>query len=272
MNGILFNVQRYSIHDGGGIRTLIFFKGCPLTCPWCSNPESRKMGIQVEKADKGFIRGTYCKRYNKDDESIMTIGENVTLDEVIKQVEKDRVFYKTSKGGVTLSGGEVLTQSHFAIELAKELKKLGINIAIETSGMGNSQELLKLAKYVDTVLYDLKIIEEEKCKQILGGSSSLIINNFRMLIKNGVRVIPRIPLIPGYTTTDENIMAIIEIVKEENIQEVHLLPFHQYGSGKYEYLDMEYNLKDINPPTKEEVNKIKEKFEIENIKINIGGK
>lgn len=217
------------------------------------------------------MSGTYCKRYKDNDKLKMSIGSEVTIDEIIKQVEKDRIFYKTSGGGVTLSGGEILSQGNFAIEIAKELKKLGINVAIETSGMGDTEELLELAKYTDTILYDLKIIDINTCRKVLNGSSNLIINNFKLLIKNGFKVIPRIPLIPGYTMNEENINDILEIIKEENLKEVHLLPFHQYGSGKYEYLNEEYNLQGIDPPSKDQVQKIKEIFENNNVEVNIGG-
>ena len=270
MKGILFNVQRYSLHDGGGIRTLVFFKGCPLTCPWCCNPESRAGGIQLSEVSKGSIRGTFCKSIKGEDPKVQ-IGQEVTVDEIIKIVERDRVFYKTSNGGVTLSGGEILNQAKFATNVAKELKKLGVNVAIETSGSGSKSSLLELCKYVDTVLFDLKIMDKAKCKDIINGDIDSITDNFRTLVMEGHKVIPRIPLIPGYTDSQENLDSILKLVKELDLKEVHILPFHQYGSGKYEYLNMKYNLKDVKPPTKEEIQKVEEVFTKNKINVVIGG-
>jgi pyruvate formate lyase activating enzyme len=195
----------------------------------------------------------------------------MTVDEVVEKVEKDMIFYNTSGGGVTLSGGEVLGQSEFALELLKKLKELSINTAMETSGFGHSKSLLELSKYLDLILFDLKIMDEKISKDILGTDSSLIKNNLRMLVASNSKVIPRIPLIPGYTMDDKNIHDIIQVVKELGLKEVHILPFHQYGSKKYEYLNKQYALKDIDVLAETKVNNIKTKMEIEGLKVVIGG-
>jgi pyruvate formate lyase activating enzyme len=196
----------------------------------------------------------------------------MTVQDIIKEVEKDMLFYQTSEGGVTLSGGEVLSQAPFAIELLKKLKKLGINTAIETSGQGAQENLLEMSKYLDTILFDLKIMDNEKALKVLGADMNVIKNNMIALVKtNNTLVIPRVPLIPSYNMDEENIEAITKFVKESGLKEIHLLPFHQYGSKKYEYLQKKYRLKDLNPPSDQYVKRIKEYMEQQGLRVVLGG-
>ncbi|BBM19068.1 formate-C-acetyltransferase-activating enzyme [Enterococcus avium] len=255
--GLVFNIQRYSVHDGGGIRTLIFFKGCPLRCPWCSNPESRK---KVEPAK--------WKKNGKTE----TIGEWRSIDELLDEVLKDEIFYRTSGGGVTLSGGEVLMQAEFAGEFLRELKALGIHTAIETTGCFPVERLKKISPYVDQVLFDLKIIDRSEAKNVIGLDPETVRENFDYLLtQEQVQVIPRIPLIPDYTTNERNIQQLIDFIAERQIKEVHLLPFHQYGSSKYDYLGWEYAMQEVPTLTQDEVAVLKEKFETAGIRANVDG-
>ncbi|MHC1684993.1 MAG: [formate-C-acetyltransferase]-activating enzyme [Clostridiaceae bacterium] len=274
MKGTIFNIQRYSLHDGTGIRTLIFFKGCPLHCPWCCNPESQSFEIEQGKLKSKCINCKVCSYFTDECPSgaLTTFGKQVTVEELLKEIEKDILFYNTSNGGVTLSGGEVLAQADFATALLKEVKLLGINTAIETSGNGNTEKLEKLSDYLDLILFDLKIMDETLAKEILGADLNLIKKNFQLLVQKGKEVIPRVPLIPGYTISDENIDKIIDFVKSLNLKEIHILPFHQYGSNKYEYINKTYELKELKPPTEEEVNSIKEKMERQGLEVIIGGR
>ena len=201
MKALILNIQRYSLHDGAGIRTIVFFKGCPLKCPWCSNPESISFKPQKVKMESKCIHCKHCS-FDVDEcptGAITQFGKYMTVEEVLTEVQKDMVFYRTSKGGVTLSGGEVLSQSAFAKELLKQLKSLGINTAIETSGQGNTQSLIEIAAYLDLILFDLKIMNEKKSKQLLGADITLIKSNIKTLVEMHKKVIPRVPLIPGYT-------------------------------------------------------------------------
>lgn len=257
IKGLVFNIQRYSLNDGNGIRTIVFFKGCPLKCPWCSNPESQKMEIEYMK-----------NRQNP--KKLKEIGKWYTVEELTKEVLKDQVFFDTSGGGITLSGGEILMQSQFIFEFVKELKDYDIDITIETCGYGNSEEFKKILPYIDTVLYDFKIMDNEKSKKIIKGDFNLIYKNFKIAIENN-KVIPRLPYIPNYTDDLENIDEIIKILKKENIEEIHLLPYHNYGSSKYELLDMEYELENVLVPTDEKVEEIKKYIEKKGFKVKIGG-
>lgn len=273
MRGLVFNIQRYSLHDGEGIRTIVFLKGCPLHCPWCCNPESQSFEIEKAKINNLCI---HCKKCSKDagecpSGAIVEFGKFMTVEEVVAEVQKDMVFYNTSGGGVTLSGGESSAQPEFTLELLKNLKKLGVNTAMETCGQTSVNNLLQLSKYLDLILFDLKIMNKDKAKELLGADIELIKDNAKALVENGNKLIPRIPLIPSYTMDNENIEEIIEFVKKLGLKEIHILPFHQYGSRKYEYIGKDYELKDVKPPSDEEVEKIKCKMEKEGLKVVIGG-
>ena len=254
--GLIFNIQRYSLNDGNGIRTIVFFKGCPLRCPWCSNPESQSMEIEEMKSN-----------INKNKK---TVGKWYTIDEVIKEVLKDEVFFNTSGGGVTLSGGEILLQGEFITELLKELKENMINTAVETCGYGSTEVFRKMLPYIDTVFFDLKIINNKKSKEILKGDFETIKNNFLEAVKNN-KVIPRFPYIPGYTDDIENINKILEIIKNCNLSEIHVLPYHNYGMPKYEQLNRKYELEDTEIPKKEKMEEIKRYIEDRGFKVLIGG-
>lgn len=275
---IIFNIQRYSLHDGGGIRTVIFFKGCPLTCPWCSNPESQSFETEIMRKQSLCIK---CSSNSCFDctmsphlcptGALELVGREYTLREVIEEVKKDIVFYETTGGGVTLSGGEPLSQGPFAIKLLKELRRLGINTAIETTGIGSFNIISEMANYLDTILWDFKIMDSDKSKEILKADVSLMKDNFTKLMKMNKKVIPRLPLIPNYTMTRDNIEEIINFIDSFGIKEVHILPFHQYGSSKYRALGREYKLMDTKTSSKEEIDDIKNKIESRGIKAVIGG-
>ena len=273
MKGLVFNIQRYSLHDGDGIRTIVFLKGCPLHCPWCCNPESQSFEIEKGKINNLCI---HCKTCSLDvsecpSGAIVEFGKYMSVDEVLTEVQKDMIFYNTSGGGVTLSGGEASSQPRFALELLKELKKIGINTAMETCGQVATNNLLELSEYLDLILFDLKIMNKQRSKELLGADIDLIKANIKALVMNNKRVIPRIPLIPGYTMDDENIEEIINFAQQLGLKEIHILPFHQYGSKKYEYIGKEYQLKQIKPPLGQEVEGIKTKMESRGLKVVIGG-
>jgi len=275
---IIFNIQRYSLHDGGGIRTVIFFKGCPFRCPWCSNPESQNFNAEVMKKKNLCINcsssSVYKCKVNPDDcptGALEVVGKEYTVEEVLKEVKKDIVFYETTGGGVTLSGGEPLSQGIFVIELLKELKKLGINTAIETTGIGKWDIMNEISENVDIVLWDFKIMDKNKSTEIICADVELMKTNFAKIIKKFVMVIPRLPLIPGYTAHLENIKEIIEFVSGFGIKEVDILPFHQYGSSKYKALGRKYNLKYLKLLSEDEIKDIQNFIQRYEITAVIGG-
>ncbi|WP_102868087.1 [formate-C-acetyltransferase]-activating enzyme [Pseudovibrio exalbescens] len=271
--GRIFNIQRYSLNDGEGIRTVVFFKGCPLRCPWCSNPESRSSKQQIIRRE---AKCRHCAVCSNDVNECPTgalelVGTDMTLDELMAEIERDEVFYRSSGGGVTLSGGEVLTQAPFALELLKRLKRLGYNTAIETTGHGNTTLLLELGQFCDEVLYDFKIMDSKVAKDVVGINLQRCLDNFRQLVDQGTHVVPRIPLIPGYTMSFENIDAILDFLSAFDLQEVHLLPFHQFGANKYEIFGMDYEFKDVPVPTDTEIEAIRRRVEARGYTVNIGG-
>jgi len=198
-------------------------------------------------------------------------GKWMTLEQVLAEVLKDEVFYHTSGGGVTLSGGEVLSQGVFARELLQCLKTLGIHTAIETTGFGRWEVLEALANYTDVILYDLKIMDPKQSKETIGADSEVIINNLTKLVCKDCRVILRVPLIPGFTMDERNIAAISALAQRCRLKEIHLLPFHQYGSSKYESLGRDYTLKDLAVPSDEDVKVIKAKLEEAGLAVVVGG-
>ncbi|SHH74351.1 pyruvate formate lyase activating enzyme [Caloranaerobacter azorensis DSM 13643] len=276
---IIFNIQRYSIHDGGGIRTLIFFKGCPLRCPWCSNPESQSFKPEIIRRESLCIKcsSSSCFACTNTPEQCPTgaiekVGKEMDVNEVLKEIKKDIIFYDSTGGGVTLSGGEPLSQGEFAIELLEKLKNLGIDTAIETTGFSKWEILDKMSNHLDRILFDLKIMNKEKSIKIINADIDLIKDNFKKLVKKRINIIPRIPLIPKYTMDDENIEAIINFILSQGIKEVHILPYHQYGISKYKSLGKKYILKSLIPPSSEDVERIKEKMTDAGLYVVVGGK
>lgn len=255
--GLVFNIQRYSIHDGPGIRTIVFLQGCPLRCPWCCNPESQ-----------GAVRPMTWIKNGKPE----TISKWMTVAEVMAEVEKDDVFYRTSGGGLTLSGGECLLQADFAQSLLKAAKSLGISTAIETTGAMPVSEINKVLPYTDHVMFDLKIMDAVRAKWAIGDDVEQVKASFEAaLAMPTATVMPRVPLIPGYTTVPANLRQIADYVHQVGVEEIHILPFHQYGSQKYDYLKRQYKMKDTALLTDEEVANIHDFFQQEKIKAVVSG-
>ncbi|BDR55550.1 glycyl-radical enzyme activating protein [Xylocopilactobacillus apis] len=201
-----------------------------------------------------------------------TITKWYTVDEVVKEVEKDDIFYRSSGGGLTLSGGECLVQADFAANLMHEVKTLGINTAIETTGAVPMREIKKVLPYVDHALFDLKIMAPLQARQVIGDDVRMVKASFEAFLNTPtVEVTPRIPLIPGYTTKPENIRQIAAYVNEIGVKEVHILPFHQYGSQKYKYLGRNYTMEDTPLLTQEEVDNIHDYFESQHITAIVSG-
>ncbi|MCU6208788.1 [formate-C-acetyltransferase]-activating enzyme [Enterobacter cloacae] len=269
----IFNIQRYSLNDGAGIRTVVFFKGCPHRCPWCANPESISPKIETVRRESKCLHCAPCLRDADECPSgaFERIGRDVTLDELEREVMKDDVFFRSSGGGVTLSGGEVLMQAPFATQLLKRLRRYGIHTAIETAGDAPLSRLLPLARQCDEVLFDLKIMDPEQARSVTAVNLPRVMENLTQLVAEGINVIPRVPLIPGYTLTDANMASVLAFLLPLGIRQLHLLPFHSYGEPKYRLLGQQWSMREVSPPTADEVAAMRRMAEDKGFHVTIGG-
>ncbi|HDT6029461.1 TPA: [formate-C-acetyltransferase]-activating enzyme [Enterobacter cloacae subsp. cloacae] len=269
----IFNIQRYSLNDGAGIRTVVFFKGCPHRCPWCANPESISPKIETVRRESKCLHCAPCLRDADECPSgaFERIGRDVTLDELEREVMKDDVFFRSSGGGVTLSGGEVLMQAPFATQLLKRLRCYGIHTAIETAGDAPLSRLLPLARQCDEVLFDLKIMDPEQARSVTAVNLPRVLENLTQLVAEGINVIPRVPLIPGYTLTDANMASVLAFLLPSGIRQLHLLPFHSYGEPKYRLLGQQWSMREVSSPTADEVAAVRRMAEDKGFHVTIGG-
>jgi pyruvate formate lyase activating enzyme len=265
--GIIFNIQRFALHDGPGIRTTVFFKGCPLRCWWCHNPESHK--ILPEKFNGCNLRRGFDQSFsvNKDE-----VGKEFSVDELIIEILKDKIFYEESSGGVTFSGGEPLIQPEFLMEALTECKSSGVQTAVDTSGFASGEILKNAAEYTDLFLYDLKLMNDDLHQKYTGVSNQLILKNLIELDQLHKKIIIRIPIIPELTDTNENLFAVRGFISDlKNVIEVSLLPYHKTGEGKYKKYGKENKLNGTETPDTKHLNNIKQFFSELNCKVKIGG-
>ncbi len=229
--GIVFDIQRFSIHDGPGIRTTVFFKGCPLHCAWCHNPESWLKTPQVMVKENGETKLS---------------GREMTVSEVMCEVMADVCYYKNSGGGMTVSGGEPMLQFAFLQELLKASKRLGIHNCIETSGFAEKEKFEEIVEYVDVFLFDVKHTNDDEHKKYTGVSNQLILSNLNLLYEKGVSILLRCPIIPGISDTEDHIAGIAELTqKYPDLLGVEILPYHDMGKGKWEQIGKDYVLSDL---------------------------
>lgn len=254
--GRIFNIQKFSIHDGPGIRTIVFLKGCVLRCRWCCNPESQEYEIQT------LIENGKPK----------TVGEDVTVHEVMEKVLLDMPYYRRSGGGVTLSGGESLCQIDFATALLRACKDYGINTAIESTACMKYEVIQKLLPYLDLYLMDIKHTNPDKHKEFTGKSNELILENAKRLSEDAKELIIRTPVIPTFNDTEEEIYNIAKFAASLNkVKELHLLPYHRLGQDKYNGLGREYLMDGIVPPAAEHMERLKRAAESTGLFVQIGG-
>ncbi len=229
--GLVFDIKRFAIHDGPGIRTTVFLKGCPLDCWWCHNPESRNLQPEPRQGLRAYYQGDLLYR---DDEMI---GKEVTVRQLLEEIEKDLLFYDQSAGGVTISGGEPLLQIDFVENLLQALKQHQIHTALDTTGYASFDRLKRLLPLVDLWLYDLKLIDDQLHQKYTGVSNQKIIQNFLQLYEEKAPLVLRVPLIPNFTDTDENLEAIARFVSSIDPEiPVELLPYNRLAESKYERL------------------------------------
>lgn len=254
--GRIFDIQRFSVHDGPGIRTIVFLKGCVLRCKWCCNPESQS--AEIEQMEVGG--------------KVKTIGKDVTVAEVIAEVKKDRNYYRRSGGGLTLSGGESLVQADFAAALLRAAKENGINTALESTGCAPYSQIEKLLPYLDTYLMDIKHINGAKHKEFTGADNKLILENAMKIAKAAKQLVIRVPVIPTFNDTEEEILDIAKFASAlPGVTRIHLLPYHRLGKDKYKGLGREYLMGDAQLIPSEKMQKFKKIAESTGLLCTIGG-
>jgi pyruvate formate lyase activating enzyme len=275
---LIFNIQRFSIHDGGGIRTIIFFKGCLLHCPWCSNPEGISTKHQLIRNNNRCIQCSAVDAYhctNTPDNcpvnALTCCGQEYTVDQLVKEIASDQIIYDEDNGGVTFSGGEPFLFPEFLEQLLSRIRPWTNSIAVETCGNVPFENIKKTLPYVDLYLYDLKIMDEVKFRDVCGGNLSIVISNLEKLVSLHKNVIPRIPLIPTFTDDAENIDRIAQLCLKLGLTQVHLLPFHQMGSGKYENMGMPYTLSELRLFTDDQISAVVSRLESRGLQVITGG-
>ncbi|MBQ7831508.1 MAG: glycyl-radical enzyme activating protein [Clostridia bacterium] len=254
--GRIFNIQRFSIHDGPGIRTIVFFKGCYMRCAWCCNPESQAYEIET------LIENGKEK----------TVGRDVTVAEILPELLADRNYYRRSGGGITLSGGECLAQPEFAAALLRACKQNGLHTAIESTANAPFTDVEKVLPYLDLYLMDVKHMDSEKHKEYTGAGNERILANAKLIAQSGVELIIRTPVVPGFNDTAEEIRAISKFAASlPGVKQHHLLPYHRLGQDKYAGLGRNYSLKEIEPPSKEKMEYLLSIAEESGLYCQIGG-
>ncbi len=266
VTGLIFNIMRYAINDGPGIRTTAFFQGCPLSCLWCHNPESQPSNPGIIFNQARCIACGACRHVcdnNCQPEKCTVCGACVdaccsgarehvarrfSVSQLMDILKRDMVFYQQTGGGVTLSGGEPFCQPSFLFAVLEQCRQKSIHVAVDTSGHCEEQDLAQAAMLADLFLYDLKLMDPATHANFTGRDNRLILDNLVSLTKLHNNVVVRVPLIPGFTDDDENLRAMSKFLSTLAVSAVELLPYHPTGSGKYANLHREYGLKDVPVP------------------------
>jgi pyruvate formate lyase activating enzyme len=265
--GYIFDIERFAIHDGPGIRTTVFFHGCPLECWWCHNPECWQPVQKSESVQRGSHDSElrFVRKANR-------VGQLVASDAVLDEIMKDQIFYEQSGGGVTFSGGEPMLQIEFLFELLKECKRNGINTAVDTCGHAPMEDFMKIYDLVDLFLYDLKIMDNKAHRKYTGVSNELILSNLNMLSEKDKKICLRIPLIPEITDEEDNLNAIVRFVSPlKNIRQMNLLPYNPLGKDKYRRLNISFKMTHGERQTDDELKNAKKLFERAGYQVKIGG-
>jgi pyruvate formate lyase activating enzyme len=297
--GTIFDIQHYAVHDGPGIRTLVFFKGCPLTCQWCCNPESQMFREQLryvafkckacftcintcnksavkKEVDQICIDFSVCKNCNEKPcvescnyDALSVTGKKYEAQELVNIIAKDIAFYRNSGGGVTFSGGEPFSQHEFLEDVIKKCKKLGIHIAVETCGWTDIENIKKVIEDVDLFLFDLKLMNNKLHIQYTGQSNKVILKNLDFISRSGKELIVRLPLVSGITDSSENINEIVQLLKKLKINKINIAPYHTLGVEKYKEVGLGYSLNHINDYPMDKVEEIQKFFIGEGLQCEI---
>jgi pyruvate formate lyase activating enzyme len=296
--GTVFNIQRFSVQDGPGIRTTVFLKGCPLRCSWCANPESQNTNVEVGHLDslcdhcgrcievceeKAITLQEVGIRIDRDRCSdcqkcvpvcaagaLRVFGEELSTSEIWSEIQKDVLYYRNSRGGITASGGEALNQRKLVAELFKRAQAAGLHTTLDTSGFGATSSLEVILEHTDLVLFDIKIMDPDAHLEHVGVPNAPIHRNARKVVETGIPMVIRVPLIPHITDTEENIRAIARFVRELGPDiPVNVLPYHKFGTNKYPMLDMEYELGSLETVCEDKIEKVVALFEAHGLKCEV---
>ena len=285
--GSIFNLQRFSLQDGPGLRTTIFLKGCPLACAWCHNPESQSPLPELLTLESRCIHCGACKAACGNPECRLCgacveacptgarrmIGYRMGIDALLKEVLRDRLFFDQSGGGVTFSGGEPLLQADFVCEMAEVLKARGVHTALDTCGFAKAEDLLRTAARVDLVLFDLKHLDEARHREFTGVSNAPILANLEALSRVHSAIWIRMPVIPGLNDGDDNLEATASLAaRTPGVRCVDLLPYHASGASKFTRLGKTYALDGVQPPSTERMEEIARRFRAHGIEVTLGGR
>jgi len=297
--GLVFDLRKYSVHDGPGIRTTVFLKGCPLSCWWCHNPESQSAKPEMTLRSARCIGCMSCVEacptgaltidqgrfsFSEADcnwcglcadacpaDAREVLGRWMSVDQVLAKVERDVPFYDESGGGVTLSGGEPLMQPAFTRAVLQACRQRDIHTALDTAGYARWETLDSIRPHVNLFLFDLKLMDDTLHRKYTGVPNRLILDNLHRLRESGARVILRTPIVPGITDGDDNLRGIAQTAQQLGIERIDILPYHHSAAAKYERLQRSYALPDVRPPSDERMQQLAALFEPFQIPVKIGG-
>jgi pyruvate formate lyase activating enzyme len=263
LNSLIFDIRRYSIHDGPGIRTTIFLKGCPLRCWWCQNPESQEGGVDQITVQK-VLDG-------KSFESELAVGSWQLAEDIMKEIDKDAVFYEESGGGVTFSGGEPLMQAEALQELLELCREKGYHTTIDTCGHAEPAALHRVMELADLWLFDLKLMDNDKHVEFTSVSNELALKNLETLALAGKNIFIRFPFIPGINDGTDNLEAVAKLMIKLGLKQIDILPYHAFAKDKYRRIGKTFLLEGVKEPDKEKVDEVINFFVIKGILVGISG-
>jgi pyruvate formate lyase activating enzyme len=266
MKGLIFNVKRYAIHDGPGIRVTFFMKGCPLSCWWCHNPEGiSPFTSSIEQVDRIGER-----EFRRNE----TVGKLYDSDEILAILEKEKVFFNQSGGGVTFSGGEPMLQFDFLMEALMKCKEKGFHTTVDTSGSSSPERFRKIIPFTDLFLFDIKHLDNQKHKEYTGVSNDVILSNYRFIAESSKSFMVRIPIVPGFNDDDDHLARLKQYIlsqRKDNLKMISLLPYHKTGSSKYKKFNIPYKMENVEQPSAQKMKELKSFFSDVGVRVKIGG-